>query len=298
MKEIFSTIIKILLTPILIIIAFLILIFYSILGMIIVPIQATRFLTLTVLASLRSAIENKDYTNRFIDSLFDFIKKYLKFYPQIFYVPMAIWIPAQENPSSLKEIIKLEWELISDNWIKTIIIFISMILSLSISTVLIGVKGFDLLNIENKIYNSNKNIFLIENYKNNIKSIKKKNEIEITELKQSQQTKLDSINGSYAKRKKIIILKNTAYTYLLTYKSSVNDSIVEHSLNEIKEIIKWKKSAITNNYFIISKNNAYELSKNFGIESDSITHLITLIPRNNYQGRLSSDEWNFIKIKE
>lgn len=154
-KKLFKIGAKLLITPFLIGISLLILIVYIVVGFIVVPSQSIRFLGLTIIAAVKSAFDNVDYTNKFLDALFEFLKKYISFFKEIIYIPLAIWVSAAENPSNLADLIKYEWKLLSDNWLSTILIYASLILSISFSFVMVALNSIDyfhLNEIKQKLY--------------------------------------------------------------------------------------------------------------------------------------------------
>ncbi len=158
MKDIFKFSIKLILTPVLIVIAVGVLALYTLIGAVIVPIQSLRYLGLTTIAAVRSAFTNKDYTNIFLDALYEFLKRYLAFYGQIFFIPLAIWMPAQHNPSDLSKILEYQWEVISANWLSTIIVFMTLIFSFTLSFSMLGMRGLDYLHLyelKEKIFSNN-----------------------------------------------------------------------------------------------------------------------------------------------
>ena len=129
-KIIIKGLFKVLLTPIMIVITIILLAAYSIYGLVSVPIQSIRYLGLTVIAGVRSAFYNRDFTNIFLDALYHYLSKYFSFFHQIFKIPLALWINPEENPSTLLSILKYEREIISKNWVSSILIYISLIFSI------------------------------------------------------------------------------------------------------------------------------------------------------------------------
>lgn len=156
MKWLFSLLVKIIMTPILIAIALLIMIFYSVFGLIVVPSQTIRYLGLLTLGAIRSAFDNKDYTDKFLNAFYEFIKKFVAFYGQLFFIPLAIWRSSEQSPSNLSDLVNYEWEVLSHSWISTILIYSSLIFSFAISFSILGLKGIDYLklsDLKDKLYN-------------------------------------------------------------------------------------------------------------------------------------------------
>ncbi|MEP0266582.1 hypothetical protein [Dokdonia sp.] len=201
----------IIITPILLLVTFLILIFYLIIGVIIVPVQVIRYIGLTTLAAIQSAFANKDYTNVFLDALFEFCKKYLLFFGQIFYIPMAIWIPADENPSKLADILEYEWKVLSKNWIWTVLTYLALIISFTITFSSFGLKALDYSNLKKvekkekekekeKIYNDLNEVAKKDNSdsKTNqslIDSISYKNSKKLKKITENNEKQIDSLNN-------------------------------------------------------------------------------------------------------
>jgi hypothetical protein len=200
-KSFFKFLIRLIITPILLVVTVLVLIFYCIIGLIIVPAQTIRFIGLTTLASIQSAFANEDYTNVFLEALYEFYKKYFAFFGQIFYILLAIWIPANENPSQLSDIIKYEWEVLTKNWLWTVLTYLALIISFAITFSFLGLKGLDYLNLgelKQKIYQGWNGEVIQENYNNfnqeKIDSLSKSNVSELNRITKYYENRIDSLN--------------------------------------------------------------------------------------------------------
>lgn len=147
-RVLFKFFMKLIMTPILLLITIVILVVYTLAGCIFVPAQTFRFMGLTTLAAVQSAFLNRDNTNIFLDALYEFFRKYMSFYEQIIHIPLAIWIPAEENPSNLLKLLEYQWKVLSENWLSTIIVFFTIIFSFVLSFSLLGIKALDYLHLD------------------------------------------------------------------------------------------------------------------------------------------------------
>jgi len=82
-----------------------------------------------LLAAVYSAFLNKDHTQVYFEALYSFLKRFVSFYREIFFIPMAVWVPADQNPSNLAGTVEEQWELISKNWFTTCVIYLALIFS-------------------------------------------------------------------------------------------------------------------------------------------------------------------------
>lgn len=142
-RALFKFLMRLLMTPVLLLVTILILVAYTLAGCVLVPAHTLRYMSLTTLAAVQSAFLNRDYTNIFLDGLYEFFKKYVSFYGHIVYIPLAIWVPAHENPSNLLKLLEYQWKVISENWLSTVIVFLTLIFSFALSFSLLGIKALD-----------------------------------------------------------------------------------------------------------------------------------------------------------
>ncbi|MBL7722913.1 MAG: LysM peptidoglycan-binding domain-containing protein [Chitinophagaceae bacterium] len=147
-RALFKFLMRLLMTPLLLLVTIVILVAYTLAGCVLVPAHTLRYMSLTTLAAVQSAFLNRDYTNIFLDGLYEFFKKYVSFYGHIFYIPLAIWVPAQENPSNLLKLLEYQWKVISENWLSTIIVFSTLIFSFALSFSLLGIKALDYFHLD------------------------------------------------------------------------------------------------------------------------------------------------------
>ena len=139
-KNIFGIVIRTLVTCILIPICIILLIVYTLYGIVIVPSQVTRFIGLTTIASIRSAFSNTDFTNNFIDAHYSFLTKYFQFYGKIWHIIRAMWISVEDRNSQLMDNLRFQYTILSRSWISTVLIFIGIILSTGFSLAMLGSK--------------------------------------------------------------------------------------------------------------------------------------------------------------
>lgn len=139
-RQIFEIVIKLILTPVLILISIALVIFHAIIGTLLFIVISIRFAGLTIYLAIKSRILKEDLVSPFFDLWYDHGAKYIDFYVQSFKIIEAFWNKESSKTSSLGELLKFEREVFVKDFVYNILIIGSLVISISFSVVYLAYR--------------------------------------------------------------------------------------------------------------------------------------------------------------